>query len=166
MPRHGLFGWVACPHYLGEILSFMGYAMMSDLLPVWGNATVLTVYLSARAHSTLNALCQKLTSVTPTTKIALNRFGVATLCCPHRLLWLSLRHRPFFPGTIEPRPSLGCDKLKQTGDSDDKGALGHVAISRYAQEQFSRLSTDGFRYSCADRLHAIYRALSSVRGRA
>ena len=41
-------------HYLGEILSFVGYAIMSDLLPVWGNATVLTAYLSARAHSTLN----------------------------------------------------------------------------------------------------------------
>jgi hypothetical protein len=54
VPRHGLFGWVACPHYLGEILSFVGYAMMSDLLPVWGNAMVLTAYLSARAHSTLN----------------------------------------------------------------------------------------------------------------
>jgi hypothetical protein len=54
VPRHGLFGWAACPHYLGEILSFVGYAMMSDLLPVWGNAMVLTAYLSARAHSTLN----------------------------------------------------------------------------------------------------------------
>jgi len=54
VPRHGLFGWVACPHYLGEILSFVGYAIMSDLLPVWGNATVLTAYLSARAHSTVN----------------------------------------------------------------------------------------------------------------
>jgi 3-oxo-5-alpha-steroid 4-dehydrogenase len=54
VPRHGLFGWVACPHYLGEILSFVGYAMMSDLLPVWGNALVTSAYLSARANSTLN----------------------------------------------------------------------------------------------------------------
>ena len=31
-PRGGLFGWVASPHYLGEILNFV----LSDLLPVWG----------------------------------------------------------------------------------------------------------------------------------
>jgi hypothetical protein len=54
MPRRGLFGWVACPHYLGEILSFLGYATLSDLLPVWGNAVVVTAYLVSRANSTLN----------------------------------------------------------------------------------------------------------------
>ena len=37
VPSHGLFRWVACPHYSGEILSFVGYAIMSDLLPVCGN---------------------------------------------------------------------------------------------------------------------------------
>jgi 3-oxo-5-alpha-steroid 4-dehydrogenase len=52
-PHGGLFGWVASPHYFGEILSFVGYAMMSDLLPVWGNALVVFAYLSARANSTL-----------------------------------------------------------------------------------------------------------------
>jgi 3-oxo-5-alpha-steroid 4-dehydrogenase 1 len=54
VPRNGLFGWVACPHYLGEILSFVGYAMMSDLLPVWGNAVVVAAYLGSRADSTLS----------------------------------------------------------------------------------------------------------------
>jgi hypothetical protein len=54
VPRHGLFSWVACPHYLGEILSCFGYAMMSNVLPVWGIAVVASAYLSARAHSTLN----------------------------------------------------------------------------------------------------------------
>jgi hypothetical protein len=39
---------------LGEILSFVGYAMMSDLLPVWGNAVVVTAYLGSRANSTLS----------------------------------------------------------------------------------------------------------------
>ncbi len=53
-PRGGLFGWVASPHYFGEILSFVGYAMMSNLLPVWGNALVVAAYLSSRANSTLN----------------------------------------------------------------------------------------------------------------
>src|SRR5499427_10391608 len=53
LPRGGLFGWVASPHYFGEILSFVGYAMMSDLLPVWGNALVVFAYLSSRANSNL-----------------------------------------------------------------------------------------------------------------
>jgi hypothetical protein len=53
LPRSGLFRWVASPHYLGEIFSFLGYAMLSDLLPVWGTALVVTAYLSARADSTL-----------------------------------------------------------------------------------------------------------------
>ena len=52
-PRGGLFGWVASPHYLGEILSFVGCAMMSDLLPVWGNALVVSAYLATRANTTL-----------------------------------------------------------------------------------------------------------------
>jgi protein-S-isoprenylcysteine O-methyltransferase Ste14 len=53
VPRGGLFGWVASPHYLGEILSFVGFAMMSDLLPVWGNALVVSAYLASRANTTL-----------------------------------------------------------------------------------------------------------------
>ena len=53
VPRGGLFGWVASPHYLGEILSFVGYAMMSDLLPVWGNALVVSASLASRANTTL-----------------------------------------------------------------------------------------------------------------
>jgi hypothetical protein len=53
VPRGGLFGWAASPHYLGEILSFVGYAMMSDLLPVWGNALVVSAYLASRANTTL-----------------------------------------------------------------------------------------------------------------
>ena len=53
IPRGGLFPLVANPHYLGEIFSFLGYAMMSDLLPIWGIALVVTAYLSARANSTL-----------------------------------------------------------------------------------------------------------------
>src|SRR6516165_2875466 len=38
---------------LGELFSFVGYAMMSDLLPVWGNALVVSAYLSSRANSNL-----------------------------------------------------------------------------------------------------------------
>ena len=56
VPRRGLFGWVASPHYFGEILSFVGYGMMSDLLPVWGNALVVSVYLASRAKTTLKVV--------------------------------------------------------------------------------------------------------------
>jgi hypothetical protein len=45
-----LCGWAASPHYLGEILSFVGYAMMFALLPVWGNALVVSAYLASRAQ--------------------------------------------------------------------------------------------------------------------
>ena len=34
-------------------MSFVGYAMISDLLPVWGNALVVSAYLSSRANSNL-----------------------------------------------------------------------------------------------------------------
>jgi 3-oxo-5-alpha-steroid 4-dehydrogenase 1 len=53
VPRGGLFQWVACPHYLGEIVSWVGYAVMSGLPPAWGNAIVIVVYLGARSRSTL-----------------------------------------------------------------------------------------------------------------
>jgi len=66
MPRGGLFGWVASPHYFGEILSFVGYAMMSDLLPVWGNALVVSTYLSSRANSTLKWYQGKMPRQIPT----------------------------------------------------------------------------------------------------
>ena len=48
-----LCGWAASPHYLCEILSFVGYAMMFALLPVWGNALVVSAYLASRANTTL-----------------------------------------------------------------------------------------------------------------
>lgn len=66
VPRGGLFGWVASPHYFGEILSFVGYAMMSDLLPVWGNALVVSAYLSSRANSTLKWYQRKMPRQIPT----------------------------------------------------------------------------------------------------
>ena len=48
-----LFGWAASPHYLGEILSFVGSAMVSALLPIWGNALVVSAYLASSADTTL-----------------------------------------------------------------------------------------------------------------
>jgi hypothetical protein len=53
VPQGGLFRWVACPHYLGEIIAWAGYAVMAGLLPAWGNAFVVLCYLGARSRSTL-----------------------------------------------------------------------------------------------------------------
>jgi 3-oxo-5-alpha-steroid 4-dehydrogenase 1 len=60
VPQGGLFRWVACPHYLGEIISWVGYAVMAGLPPSWGNAAVVVVYLGARSRSTLRWYQQNL----------------------------------------------------------------------------------------------------------
>eukprot|EP01089_Gocevia_fonbrunei_P015026 TRINITY_DN4296_c0_g1_i4.p1 TRINITY_DN4296_c0_g1~~TRINITY_DN4296_c0_g1_i4.p1 ORF type:complete len:249 (+),score=-0.23 TRINITY_DN4296_c0_g1_i4:271-1017(+) len=53
IPRGGLFEWIACPHHLGEIICWFGYAIMSRYLIVWVGAVAMTVYLVARASETL-----------------------------------------------------------------------------------------------------------------
>lgn len=53
VPTGGLFGWVACPHYLGEIIAWFGYAVMSGFLPVLGIAMIMSLYLLGRALRTL-----------------------------------------------------------------------------------------------------------------
>jgi hypothetical protein len=60
LPRGGLFRWIACPHYLGEILAFVGYAIMGGLLIGWGIVAVVVVYLVARSRSTVAWYQQKL----------------------------------------------------------------------------------------------------------
>jgi 3-oxo-5-alpha-steroid 4-dehydrogenase 1 len=60
VPHGGLFQLVACPHYLGEIIAWTGYAVMAGLPPAWGNAVVVAVYLGARSRSTLRWYQQNL----------------------------------------------------------------------------------------------------------
>lgn len=52
VPRGGLFGLVACPHYLGEVISFIGIAVASQHLSGWISAAFVLVNLSGRARST------------------------------------------------------------------------------------------------------------------
>ena len=52
VPAGGLFGLVACPHYLGEIIAWFGLALMSRQLIVWGIFWVIFGYLAGRAIGT------------------------------------------------------------------------------------------------------------------
>lgn len=54
IPSGGLFKWVACPHYLGEIIAWIGYAVMSGFLPMLGIAVIMSLYLLGRALRTLD----------------------------------------------------------------------------------------------------------------
>ena len=74
VPQGGLFRWVACPHYLGEIISWVGYAVMAGLPPAWGNAVVVVVYLGARSRSTLRWYQQNLPGVARAERRALVPF--------------------------------------------------------------------------------------------
>ena len=52
IPRGGLFRYVTCPHYLGEIIAWLGYAIMSKHLAVYGLVFIIICYLSARSFRT------------------------------------------------------------------------------------------------------------------
>lgn len=52
VPEGGLFRYVACPHYLAEIISWFGYALMSRQLGLYGTLFVFTCYLAARSRRT------------------------------------------------------------------------------------------------------------------
>ena len=53
LPRGGLFHYVVCPHYLGDILIWLGFAMMSRHVALYGIAFIVAAYLAGRAHGTL-----------------------------------------------------------------------------------------------------------------
>lgn len=54
IPRGGLFELVACPHYLFEILAWLGIALMSRHLFLYLVAVAMTAYLVQRALKTQN----------------------------------------------------------------------------------------------------------------
>jgi very-long-chain enoyl-CoA reductase len=60
IPQGGLFSLVACPHYLAEIVSWIGYAVMAGLPTAWGNVFIVTLYLGARSRATLRWYRDKL----------------------------------------------------------------------------------------------------------
>ncbi|MBI4063643.1 MAG: DUF1295 domain-containing protein [Elusimicrobia bacterium] len=52
VPQGGLFRYVACPHYLAEIVAWFGYALMSRHLEMYGVVFIFTCYLAARSRKT------------------------------------------------------------------------------------------------------------------
>jgi very-long-chain enoyl-CoA reductase len=49
IPKGGLFEYVACPHYLFEILCWLGFALISRHFAAWLILLFVTCYLTARA---------------------------------------------------------------------------------------------------------------------
>ncbi|MCR9141569.1 MAG: hypothetical protein NXI24_04895 [bacterium] len=52
IPRGGLFGAVTAPHYLFEIIAWIGYAVMARNLGLWGITFIIAGYLAGRAKQT------------------------------------------------------------------------------------------------------------------
>ncbi len=52
VPEGGLFPLVACPHYLFEIIAWIGVAVMSGHLLVWGMVFIMAAYLTGRSRAT------------------------------------------------------------------------------------------------------------------
>src|SRR5688572_8065793 len=51
LPQGGLFDLVDCPHYLFEILSWLGFAMVTNVLASWVFVAAVTGILCFYAHS-------------------------------------------------------------------------------------------------------------------
>jgi very-long-chain enoyl-CoA reductase len=52
VPKGGLFELVGAPHYLFEILAWIGYAIMARHLGIWGIVFIISGYLAGRAVQT------------------------------------------------------------------------------------------------------------------
>ncbi|HMV41519.1 MAG TPA: DUF1295 domain-containing protein [Leptospiraceae bacterium] len=52
IPEGGLFKYVNCPHYLSEIIGWIGIAIMSRYLIVFGLTYIMSAYLVARSINT------------------------------------------------------------------------------------------------------------------
>ncbi|KAK9265760.1 hypothetical protein L1049_001831 [Liquidambar formosana] len=52
IPKGGLFDWVICPHYLFEILGFIGVSFISQTLYAFCYTMGTTVYLMGRSYAT------------------------------------------------------------------------------------------------------------------
>ena len=53
LPTQGLFRYVACPHYLGEILAWCGYALIFHHFAAFAVTLAMTAYLFGRSHNTV-----------------------------------------------------------------------------------------------------------------
>ena len=53
LPTGGLFPWVACPHYLLELVGWYGYALVFHHAAAWAVVLTMTAYLAGRSHNTV-----------------------------------------------------------------------------------------------------------------
>jgi very-long-chain enoyl-CoA reductase len=53
IPRGGLFNVIVCPHYLGELLAWLGIALVSRQVAMYIWFFGETAYLLVRSHNTL-----------------------------------------------------------------------------------------------------------------
>lgn len=53
VPEGGLFPWVACPHYLGELVAWWGFSLVFHHVAAFVVSLTMTFYLAGRAHNTL-----------------------------------------------------------------------------------------------------------------
>lgn len=65
LPKGGLFRWVACPHYLAEILAWWGYALVLQHVGGVVVVSVMTLYLAGRAYNTLTWYRERLGDEVP-----------------------------------------------------------------------------------------------------
>lgn len=59
VPKGGLFPWVACPHYLGELIAWYGFSLVFHHVGAWVTTATMTFYLAGRAHNTLRSYRSK-----------------------------------------------------------------------------------------------------------
>lgn len=49
IPKGGLFGYISCPNHFGEMIEWLGFAIMVDSLPAWSFALWTAINLIPRA---------------------------------------------------------------------------------------------------------------------
>ena len=64
-PRGGLFDSTCCPHFFGEVIAWVGIALISQHATVWLVAGGMTSYLLGRSKSTTRFYCQQVPSYKP-----------------------------------------------------------------------------------------------------
>ena len=65
MPKRGLFRFVACPHYLGEIIAWWGYSIVFCHVGAAIASLAMTFYLAGRAHNTVKWYRERLGDQVP-----------------------------------------------------------------------------------------------------
>lgn len=63
LPTGGLFRWIACPHYFGEIVAWFGYAFLFHHIAAYIIAATMTAYLMGRSHNTVKWYRERLEGV-------------------------------------------------------------------------------------------------------